>query len=338
MTYKFTLCIELIALLLLLFLPGGNAQARSDWEEFKSAYLINGRIVDISQNCMSHSEGQGAGLLLAVVNDDRESFQQIWTWTQKNLQVRNDQLFAWSWTPTKGVQDINNASDGDLFIAWALSKAYTQWQEPSYLFEAIRISQSIRQKLLVQTDRGIVLLPGEFGFDSESGLKLNLSYWVFPAIDALAVLDPAPEWINLKSTGLQLIQDAQFGSWHLPPDWLLIKEGVIEPADGNRFGYDAVRIPLYLIWDKEANAVNIVPFQEFWNQFRGSPLLPAWVDLKNNSTATYNASLGFYSVAEMTTAFPQLNTTKPLPFDSSQGYYSSILYLFTQIALEDAKK
>jgi hypothetical protein len=54
--------------------------------------------------------------------------------------------------------------------------------------------------------------------------------------------------------------------------------------------------------------------------------------------ATYNASAGFYSIAAITLAYPNVDST-PLPsYKPSQGYYSSMLSLFTNIALEDLKK
>ena len=284
------------------------------------------------------TEGQGVAMLLAVKNNDPEAFEQIWNWTQRNLQVREDKLLAWSWSPSQGVLDGNNASDGDLFIAWALSQAYTRWQEPRYLFSALQISQAIRAKLLRKTTFGTVILPGAFGFEKPEGLKLNLSYWVFPAITELANLDPAPEWNELKVTGLRLLEQAQYGKWKLPPDWLLLQDAAVTPTDGDRFGYDAVRIPLYLAWGSEANAINMKPFQTFWDSYQGGEFLPAWVDLKTGDTGTYNASLGFHSIAALTVAYLKVDLVQFSNFEPSEGYYSSMLYLFTKSAIEELKK
>lgn len=315
-----------------------NVLASEDWTQFKSAYIENGRVIDKAQNGISHTEGQGMALLLAVRNDDPESFTQIWEWTQRNLQIRDDKLFAWSWSPTNGVNDMNNASDGDLFIAWALSNAYKKWNEPRYLFAGIQVSQSIREKLLRKTNKGTVLLPGAMGFEKAEYLKLNLSYWVFRAITELSNLDPAPEWEDLRLTGLNLIQEARFGKWQLPPDWIKLEGEKISPVDGDQFGYDAVRIPLYLIWGEQATTSNIKSFQNFWGSFTGKPPLPAWVNVNTGATATYNASSGFESIAALTLAYPNINSTQLPAFNSSQGYYSSMLSLFTKMALEDLKK
>jgi endoglucanase len=315
-----------------------TAIGQSDWAQFKATYIENGRVIDKGQNGISHTEGQGMALLLAVRNNDSETFSQIWNWTKSNLQVRDDKLFAWSWSPKAGVNDINNASDGDLFIAWALSRAYTKWNEPSYLFAAIQVSQSIRAKLLRRTTKGTVLLPGVIGFEKPEHLKLNLSYWVFPAINELSILDPANEWEDLRLTGLKLIEEAKFGKWQLPSDWITLEVEKIWPVDGDQFGYDAVRIPLYLIWGQQATPNNIKPFQDFWLSFIDKPLLPAWVNVNTGETAKYNASVGFQSIAAMTIAYPNLDSTQLPSFNPSQGYYSSMLSLFTQMALEDLKK
>ena len=336
MTWLSLLRFSLLSFALALTAPL-QAFGQSDWTQFKSAYIENGRVIDKGQNDISHTEGQGMALLLAVQNNDPATFSQVWNWTKSNLQVRDDKLFAWSWSPKAGVNDINNASDGDVFIAWALSRAYTKWNEPSYLFAAIQVSQSIRAKLLRKTTKGTVLLPGVIGFEKPEYLKLNLSYWVFPAINELSILDPANEWEELRVTGLKLIEEAKFGKWQLPSDWIKLEGEKISSVDGDRFGYDAVRIPLYLIWGQQATPSQIKPFQGFWNSYSGKPL-PAWVNVNTGETATYNASAGFQSIAAMTIAYPNLDTTQLPSFNPSQGYYSSMLSLFTKMALEELKK
>jgi endoglucanase len=182
------------------------------------------------------------------------------------------------------------------------------------------------------------LLPGAVGFEKPDGFKLNLSYWVFPAINELSIFDPSPEWEELRVSGLRLLEEARFGKWQLPPDWLILEGEKINPVDGDQFGYDAVRIPLYLIWGQQASPSSINPFQNFWGSFAGKPLLPAWVNLSTGETATYNGSAGFQSIAAITVAYPNIESTQLPSFNPTQGYYSSMLSLFTKMALEDLKK
>jgi endoglucanase len=107
----------------------------ADWEAYRSRFVEdNGRVVDTANGNISHSEGQGYGLLLALAAADRRSFEQIWTFTFTELLIRDDGLAVWKWDPASKprVTDRNNASDGDILIAYALAKAGTAWQEPRY--------------------------------------------------------------------------------------------------------------------------------------------------------------------------------------------------------------
>jgi endoglucanase len=60
-------------------------------------------------------------MLLAVMNNDPATFEQVWRWTRNTLLRPSLWLFAWRYDPIeKRVTDENNASDGDTLIAWAL--------------------------------------------------------------------------------------------------------------------------------------------------------------------------------------------------------------------------
>ena len=55
-----------------------------------------GRVIDDLQDGVSHSEGQGYGMLLAVALGDRDRFEAMAAWTRKTLAIReNDALHAW---------------------------------------------------------------------------------------------------------------------------------------------------------------------------------------------------------------------------------------------------
>ena len=105
---------------------GGALRAPSAWQAYKARFVTDqGRVVDTGNNEISHSEGQGYGMLIAVAAGDRATFDRIWGWTRANLMVRDDELIAWRWEPRKrpGVADMNDASDGDILVAWALAEA-----------------------------------------------------------------------------------------------------------------------------------------------------------------------------------------------------------------------
>ncbi len=133
-------------------------------------------------------------MLFAVAANDKDTFDALWHWTKSTL-MRDDGLFSWRYRPCVDnsaacIDDPNNASDGEILIAWALLRAHEQWGVRTYLEDAKAIVGAVEQKLLITNSNSVVLLPGEYGFTSEQAgkdsLQLNLSYWVFPAITDLA--------------------------------------------------------------------------------------------------------------------------------------------------------
>lgn len=320
----------------------------AEWELYKQRFITSeGRVIDTGNVDVSHSEGQGIGLLLSVHNRDRAVFDRLWQWTRANLQTRKDKLFSWKWVPSAtggSTADANNATDGDLFIAWALYRAGRQWNQPSYLEAAGEISREIRAKLLHKSSYGLLLLPGEQGFVKEGWVTVNLSYWMFPALQDLNRLDPAPEWGQLIESGLKLLQTGRFGRWQLPADWVRIAEKPeIAPDFKPRFGYDAVRIPLYLIWAKLDNPDNLKPFRDFWGYFKSAPFVPAWSNLTDDSVDSYNALPGIHSIiglANLAGTTRADNHQLPWPkLGSDQTYYSaSLLFLAQMAALESGMR
>lgn len=304
-----------------------------DWQTYKQRFIAaEGRVIDTGNGGISHSEGQGYGLLLAFEHGDRETFQNLWQWTRANLQVRNDKLFIWRKRPNVDLkdEDHNNASDGDMLIAWALWKAGQQWQQPDYRNAADAIIADIKQKLIVSWHGLSVLLPGEQGFVKDDATTINLSYWIFPALRAFAEADPDPVWQRLGDSGLTLLQQARFGRWQLPPDWLrLTAANTQEPANNKRFGYDAVRIPLYLILGG-METQTLAKFADYWSFYQG--YTPAWIDLSENVIDGYGASTGMIAVKQLTLWRNGRAQAISLPaLDAEQDYYSSTLLMLSKL-------
>lgn len=316
----------------------GHAQNLKGWDEWKTAYLQpDGRVADTGQRHISHSEGQGYGLLLATAANDKASFEKIWGWTQANLGVRPDGLFAWRWEPGRGVTDTNPASDGDLLIAWALQRGAEKFKQPAYKDRAAALGKAIREKVVVDgTPWGTVLKPGVTGFDTPQGTVVNLSYWVFPAFDALQQVDPHPQWEALTKSGLRLAEVARFGRWQLPPDWLLLVNP-LQPSPNHppRHGYDAVRVPLYMHWARKTNAERLAPFQKFWSHFKCDAFLPSWANITDNSIDSTGAEPGVLAIRTLLTTGKAPAQRPPM---SAQSYYSATLGLLVEVAAREGGK
>jgi len=227
----------------------------SEWAAYKAAFVADdGRVIDNANGGISHSESQGYGLLLSYLAQDRDSFAAIWGFTQSALMIRDDGLAAWKWDPaaTPNVTDPNNATDGDILIAYGLGLAGFDWDDSAYQKSARDLADSIGRNSTMSWHGRKVLLPGAFGFrpeDQTDGPIVNLSYWVFEAFPMLAKLAPETDWPALAIDGRRLIAEAKFGTSGLPSDWISLAGDKPVPAAGfpAEFGYNSVRIPLYLL-------------------------------------------------------------------------------------------
>ena len=229
---------------------------KAQWSDYRAHFVSpDGRVVDNANGGVSHSEGQGYGLLLAETAGDAEGFALIWDWTRAHLQIRKDALFAWKWDPKRqAVGDRNTASDGDILIGWALAKAARRFGRDDYREAARRIAGDVMATAVRPSRFGPILLPGAMGFgarDQPDGPVVNPSYWVYPALSDFDGLFPGQGWEALRRTGLTLLDDSRFGPFGLPSDWVALGGPKPAPARSfkSTFGYDAIRIPLYLAWD-----------------------------------------------------------------------------------------
>lgn len=238
---------------------GANAASTilpAEWSSYVASYVTEeGRVVDTANNNISHSESQGYGLILSVLADDRPTFERILSFTSTELMVREDGLAGWLWDPaaTPHLRDANNATDGDMLIAYGLALAGDTWAEGEFLSRARTMVETIGRTMLVQADGMTAILPGAAGFNDRpdgAGPVLNPSYWVFEALPMFAQLDPSVDWEAVSQTGIELVRRARLTKSALPPDWLVLdKDGSVKPAPDFpvEFGYNGIRIPLYMM-------------------------------------------------------------------------------------------
>ncbi|SFM78323.1 glycosyl hydrolase family 8 [Methylobacterium pseudosasicola] len=311
------------------------------WRSYKSRFVTDqGRVVDTANGRISHSEGQGYGMLFAVAAGDRDAFQRIWGWTRANLMVRNDALLAWRWEPDKrpGVADTNDATDGDILVAWALAEAADAWSDEGYRLAGRRIAVDVAKgTVLFKAEGGPLLLPGMAGFSAEDrvdGPVVNLSYWVFPAFTKLAALAPEFDWARLNAAGLDLVLRARFGEAKLPTEWIAMRGGTPKPAEGfpATFSYNAVRVPLYLAMAGHADRRAYEPFARLWAEPdpAGLPI----VDTASGQVTGRLQEPGYASVAALV-ACAASGTVLPAGFAepaAAENYYPATLHLLALVA------
>ncbi len=300
--------------------------------------MPDGRVVDTDNNNVSHSEGQAWAMLMAAVQGDAASFQSIKAWTDAHLGIRADSLLAWRYRawPNRGVDDINAAIDGDLCHAWALLRAERLWPGMGYAARARRIAADIIRLAVRDINGTILLLPAPEGYLTGREVIINPSYYVFPALDAIEAHFPHPAWRTLISHGQALLERARFGPWGLPPDWLEVSRPGMQPRPqagrGEYFGYDALRVPLYLAWSGRWRAAPVRAARDFWNA-TATPAPPAWVRLTDGALAPYPGGAGLAAIHRLLGS----GVGPALAFPShGDGYYQRSLALLAEAAQREA--
>lgn len=303
------------------------------WLPWRDRFVsADGRVVDDANNNISHSEGQGYGLLLAALALDRATFTKIWSFTKTEQLLRDDGLVVWRWDPAANphVADANNASDGDILIAYALALAGESWNAPDFTAAAQNLARAIGRVVVKRVDGRTVLMPAAKGFgpnERPDGPVVNLSYWIFEALPILAKLAPDTDWGDLADSGRDLILASRFGPDRLPANWISLHAAAPAPALGfdPLFGYDAIRIPLYLLRAGLVDRSLLAPFAKVWESDSEAP---AVINLADGRPTSELADPGYRMiVAAVACALDR----KPIPVSlrtpAPTSYYPSTLHL-----------
>ncbi len=235
-----------------------STNASSDWPEwndFTDRFVqADGRVIDITFERKSTSEGQSYGLFFALVANQQTQFDTILKWTTDNLAAGQlgQKLPAWLWglrgDGSWGVKDQNAASDADLWIAYTLLEAARLWNAPRYAHTGRELlAQIARQEVVQAGSAGAVLLPGPIGFTlDKSRFRINPSYLPDFMFRYLAMTDPKGPWQSIWDSYLRMTPKV-FSAGVAPDLFVVDSKGVVMP-DTEREpsgSYDAIRVYLW---------------------------------------------------------------------------------------------
>lgn len=125
-------------------------------------------------------------MFFALVDNDRETFEEMLKWTENNLSAGDitKNFAAWLWGKDGSqwtILDTNNAVDSDMWIAYCLLEAGRLWDRPDYTEKARAMLELLKTQVRDIDNLGKVLLPGRIGFEHDGQVKLNPSYYpAFP--------------------------------------------------------------------------------------------------------------------------------------------------------------
>jgi endoglucanase len=314
------------------------------WEEYKSHFIQkDGRIIDFHNNAITHTEGIGYGLYFAYKMGDDSTFRSIYKWGKANIKKNNHGLPGWKWGKNKsnswGMIDYNSASDANLWIVYSLLLMYNQTGYQPYKQDADEMIDAIKSNHIV-ADHGLtILLPWEKNIAEEYEWNINPSYLIFEIFEYLAEYDGDKIWNELIKSSILILKKTRFSSLELNPDWSIYsldtKKFSLHPKH-NKFGYDAIRIPLNIIRSdlssKEKEAL-LKPYREYIEMMKYHPL--GVVDLKKGIISLYDMSCAQIAVYMRIAEFYNYDTSlfrKRLNNrmkKNNEDYYAYSLYLLS---------
>ncbi|MCJ2376525.1 cellulase [Vibrio sp. ZSDZ34] len=330
-----------------------------DWEQFKSSYVIDdGRVVDGSdERSITTSEGQSYALFFALIANDKNSFDELYGWTQSYL-AKGDltgHLPAWLWgnhDQKAIVLDDNSASDSDLWIAYTLIEAGRLWDDTYYsnvgYFLAMRI---MREETISYPEGKRQLLPAPYGFVFEDGSsKLNPSYLPLFILRRFSTGFTDVRWTELQNSSVELLSMTQNKGFS--PDWVKYDgESVDYDKTVTAIGsYNAIRTYLWagMLHPEDPNFSILIkslqPMLEATKNNRN--IAPLTVDTSNgeysgNGPIGFSASLIPLAVAsgerELAEALYK-NVQSELRINTQDHYYNNVLSLFAKGWFEDRYK
>ena len=331
---------------LLLTLLCVTLYANSAWSLYKERFIqADGRVIDRKNSDITHTEAIGYTLFFAQHFHDKALFEKVFRWYKNNIKKNGASLPGWKWGKCDDGRwkmcDMNSASDGDLWIAYALFLMFEQTKEPRYIDEAQQLVAQIKKHLFYTLKDELYLLPGENGFQKAAHVTLNPSYMLFEIFTYLQKHDDALFWKRVEKGALSLLERSRFGILRLHPDWCVTdteKGGFALRNDKTKFGYDAIRIPLNILrsaLSKKEKERLLQPYREYVAMMRYHPL--GSVALADESISLNDLSYGhiavYIAVGEyfgMDVALLKKNLQERMN-EEHDDYYAHCLFIFSSL-------
>lgn len=320
-----------------------NMAFADSWDNFKTSYIQpDGRVVDHQNNHITHTEGIGYAMFFSVCHNDKETFQKLNHWLENNMPKNEQGLYPWKWGENEKkvwtVLDTNNATDGDMWIAYAWLCASKKFKDEKYRNKALELIQSIQVHLIRTVDNHKFLLPGIKGFETNTTITINPSYSIPFIFDAFYIESHNMIWNDLKYDALALL-NLRYSTFRLHSDWIVYDKEIhafslhlLRPY----FSYDAIRIPLFWsIWSKlNPGETAVLHYLEGYQNILDLPYFPIFVDLAHNavsldhdgSGAMQNSLLYYSKISNNTNLSKKegINEKKTTYYGDSLGLFSTL--------------
>lgn len=214
---------------------------------------------DSTSSLMSLSESQGYGMVFTALAGKQSDYDKLLLFFQKH-QYSDTGLMAWKINMSSGISEDNNATDGDLWIAYSLFKAYDRWGDKSYLAAGKTLASDILK--YDYNSKTEMLTTGNWATSGSTAYYVVRTSDILPAFfTEINKYADDSRWSEINASSLKIAQQVSAANDSgLFPDVVVYKDGQttlpkVSPLDGssNYYSYNACRVPLNLAMTSDSN-------------------------------------------------------------------------------------
>ena len=230
----------------------------------------NGRVVDWQNKGVTHTEGIGYSLFFSVYFSDKKTFYKIYRWFRKNLPLNDKGLIPWLWGKLPngkwGILDSNDATDGNLWIAYSLLLGYEKWHDLELKEFALSLIRNIKKFDIYIKNKCIFLLPAAKYFVNKNSVIVNPSYYTPFIFRKIYEYDKDPIWLKLAKQSYKLWYFIFLTPYHLYPEWIKVDKTYCKVTDiSGIMAFNAIRIPIWILYSSNTET-NVDVFKEYLEQ------------------------------------------------------------------------
>jgi len=237
----------------------------------KNIVQPDGRVVDWQNKQVTHTEGIGYSLFFSVKFSDKETFYKIFSWLKTNLPLNKNGLIPWLWG--KGplgkweILDSNDATDGNLWIAYSLLLGYEKWGDEKLKIFAVKLIKNIKRFDIYRKNKCIFLLPASKYFVNNDSVIINPSYYAPFIFKKFYQYDKDVIWLKLINQSFKLWYFISITPYHLFPEWVKVDKRYCKVTDiSGVMAFNAIRIPIWILYSYDINNDRVGAFKDYLEQ------------------------------------------------------------------------
>ena len=266
----------------------------------KESYV---RTTNDSNQTVVLSEAQSYGMLITVAaakkgQAQQADFDRLYQY-YLNHRLEGTQLMSWKQTISNGKakDEDHNATDGDLYIAYALLKAAQQWPKQAKDYQAQ--AKAILEDILAHNyneETGVLTVGNWANQDSEFYHLMRTSDTLPVQFQIFYEVTKDSKWLDIKEKMLQQLQTISSQTkTGLLPDFIWVDEQGTRVADpktieskyDGAYSYNACRLPYHLSQSQDERSQKLV--QKMMDFFMKEQRIYAGYDLNGTALNQYQA-------------------------------------------------